>query len=132
VIILGHVLRLAIGLVGLGNMRIVEFTNIPELKDVDLLDDLQFYMENDPNFYRKILFPVISKMKSLMKTSKQCPATIFRNAVDKAALLYCKKFNIPDNPKSVFTDVDRDAVARKIFGQEHDRISKGVYDKEEQ
>jgi hypothetical protein len=113
-------------------MKINEVANIPDLDDVDLVDDLKFYMENDPQFYRRILYPIISQMKTQVKNGQRCKDNLFRDCVDKAALLYCKKFNIPDNPKSVFTDVDRDSLARQIFGQERDRINQGVYDKDDQ
>lgn len=98
------------------------------LKDLDLLDDLEFFMLNDDKFYRRILHPELLKMKNNLESGVACEDNCLRPCVDKAAILYCKKFNIPDNPKSVFTDVDRDAVARKIFGKEQDNIAKGHYD----
>lgn len=113
-------------------MLIQEFTKLPDLKDVDLLDDLHFFMQNDPSFYRRIFYPLIVQIRDAIKNGKKCKDDCFRKSVDKAAILYCKKFNIPDNPKSVFTDVDRDALARKIFGQEKERIEQGSYDREEQ
>jgi len=95
------------------------------------MDDLHYFMHNDPAFYRKIFYPIISKFKKHIKSGKQCRDTVFRPCVDRAADAYCNKFNIADNPKSVFTDVDRDELARKIFGQERDRVEKGVYDRSE-
>lgn len=111
-------------------MLIREFTeqdNI-DMESVDLLDDLQFFMNNDPTFYRKVYYPTLSQMKNTVKEGSQCNDKIFRPCVDKAVEVYCKKFNIPGNVKSVFTDVDRDELARKIFGQELDNIEQGVYD----
>lgn len=112
-------------------MLIREFNEAPNLEDVDLIDDLQFFMENDPTFYRKMLYPIISKLRDIIKSGKISSDRDFRPCVDRAVDIYCKKFKISGNPKSVFTDVDRDAVARKIFNQECDRIQRGVYDKEE-
>lgn len=109
-------------------MRINEFTEVPDLEDVDLLDDLHFFMQNDPSFYRKVFYPLLSMLKKHVKTGKRCKNTIFRPCVDHAITLYCKKFNIPGNEKSVFTDVDRDSLARKIFAQEVERIEQGDYD----
>lgn len=105
-----------------------EVANTPmNLEDVDLLDDLHFFMHNDPNFYRSILFPMIGKVKNHVNAGKRCKDTVFRGCVDRAADAYCKKFNVAENVKSVFTDVDRDELARKIFGQERDRIEQGQY-----
>lgn len=109
-------------------MLIREFTEAPDLEDVDLLDDLHFFMHNDPSFYRKVFFPLISLLKKHVKTGKRCKDDIFKPCVDHAVTLYCKKFNIPGNEKSVFTDVDRDSLARKIFAQEVERIEQGDYD----
>jgi hypothetical protein len=75
---------------------------------------------------------MLSKVKAHIKAGKPCKDDIFRPCVDHAASAYCKKFNIHDSDKSVFTDVDRDALAREIFGQERDRIQKGEYDRREQ
>jgi hypothetical protein len=113
-------------------MLIREFTEINELKDVDLVDDLHFFIQNDPKFYRKVFFPLLRDFKSKVKNGESCKDTMFRPCVDTAANIYCQKFNIPGNDKSVFTDVDRDELARKIFGQEKDRIEHGDYDRREQ
>lgn len=109
-------------------MLIREFTETPDLDGVDLIEDLHFFMHNDPAFYRRVLFPAISKLRDCIKTGKDVKDDMFKNCVDNAADIYCKKFNIHDNPKSVFTDVDRDSLARKIFAQEQERIVKGDYD----
>jgi hypothetical protein len=110
-------------------MLIREFTEQEpiDLESVDLLDDLQFFMNNDPAFYRKVYYPVLSQMKNTVKEGAQCSDDMFRPCVDKAVDIYCKKFNLPGNIKSVFTDVDRDELARKIFSQELDNIDQGQY-----
>lgn len=106
--------------------------HLKNLEDVDLVDDLQFFMQNDPKFYRRILYPVLSQMRDRIKKGQGCQHSIFKPCVDTAAKLYCKKFEIPDNDKSVFTDVDRDSLARKIFQQETERVKKGVYDSKDE
>ena len=113
-------------------MLINEFTDAPDLKDVDLVEDLHFFMHNDPTFYRKILFPLISKLKAAVKGGQSASPEMFRGCVDKAVDVYCRKFKIPGNPKSVFTDVDRDSLDSKIFEQEKENISKGTYDGEDE
>lgn len=110
-------------------MLIREFTERPDLKEIDLLDDLKFFMENDPKFYRRMMFPLILKIKKQVKSGGTCRDTVFRPCIDNAVHAYCQKFKIPGNEKSVFTDVDRDKLARQIFGQEMDRIQQGVYDR---
>jgi hypothetical protein len=112
-------------------MLLREFINLKELEDVDLCDDLQVFMRNDPLFYRKIFYPEIVKVRDRIKSGKRCEETCFRNCVDRAADAYCEKFKVSTNPISVFTEVDRDKVARQIFAKERDNIIKGRYDRSE-
>lgn len=96
--------------------------------DVDFLSDLHFFMVNDPAFYRKVYFPCILRLKDMMHKDDQSPSEmLFRKCVNAAIEQYCKKFDIV-NSKSVFTDVDRDQLARKIFSQEKENIANGHYD----
>ena len=111
-------------------MLIREFTESPDLENVDMLDDLHFFMHNDPNFYRKKFYPMIARVRDHIKSGKRCKDTVFRPCVDVATEMYCKMFKIPGNEKSVFTDTDRDELARKIFGQEVENIKQGHYDGE--
>jgi hypothetical protein len=114
-------------------MLIKEFVESPlNLEDVDLKDDLKFFMHNDPGFYRRVFYPMISKVRDHIKQGHPCRDDIFRGAVDHAAKTYCQKFKIADNHKSVFTDTDRDELAREIFGKERDNIEQGDYDGDDQ
>lgn len=106
-------------------MLIREFTESPNLEDVDLLNDLHFFMNNDPNFYRKVFYPALSTLKKHINSKSQCNDTLFRPCVDQAVRIYCKKFNIPGKETSLFTNVDRDSLAKKIFAQELEHIKQG-------
>lgn len=109
-------------------MRLNEISqNIEEFKDVDLVDDLLFFMHNDPAFYRKVLFPKISDMKSAVKGGGNCDETHFMPCVNKAVGSYCKKFNIEQDPKSLFSKEELSGLAEKMFHQEKENIEKDVY-----
>lgn len=112
-------------------MRLYEFTefNKIDLESVDLVDDLHFFMHNDPTFYRKIFFPHLHKFKHIIKAGKKCSPKHFKNLIDQAADIYCKKYKIPKVTMSVFSSVDRDQLASKIFNQELDHIKTGAYDR---
>ena len=99
-----------------------------DFENVDLLDDLRFFMSNDPQFYRKIFYPMISKVRDHVKANKKCSDKVFRKVVDHATAQYCSQYKIPGNEKSVFTDIDRDQLARQIFDQEMTNIKSGHYD----
>jgi hypothetical protein len=109
-------------------MKLFELAqNIEEFKDVDLVDDLLFFMHNDPAFYRKVLFPRISDMKSKIKSGGQCSEKYFMPCVDKAVNSYCTKFKIEQDPKSLFSNEELSSLAEKMFHQEKENIEKGVY-----
>lgn len=112
-------------------MLLREFITSKDLEDVDTIEDLHYFMQNDPKFYRMFFYPLISKFKDHINKGKKCKDTVFRPCVDRAVDIYCQKFGIADNPKSLFTDVDRDELARKIFDQEKTHIEKGTYDKQD-
>jgi hypothetical protein len=116
------------GVAGNGNMLLKELDDRLNLEDTNLLDDLEFFMLHDDKFFRRVLYPQLLDIKHKLEAGKACEDTCLRASVDRAATIYCKKFNIPDPEKSVFTDVDRDAVARSIFGKEQDNIAQGKYD----
>jgi hypothetical protein len=116
------------GHAGNGNMLLKELDDSFNLQDSNLLDDLEFFMLHDDKFFRRVLYPQLLDVKHKLEAGQACEDTCLRDSVDKAATIYCKKFNIPDPERSVFTDVDRDAVARSIFGKEQDRIAQGHYD----
>lgn len=121
----------AIGRAGNGKMKINELDERFNLKEIDLIDDLDFFMNNDSQFYRRVLHPMIIKVRDHIMKGGKCKDTVFRGCVDKAVSAYCKKFDIPGNEKSVFTDIDRDEVARKIFGRERDHAQKSQTGEEE-
>lgn len=106
-------------------MKLREIFQQVNFEDTDLKDDLVFFMYNDDKFYRRMLHPSIVNFKNKIKNNQPCEDTYFRSCVDDACKIYCKKFDITDNEKSVFTDVDRDEVARKIFGQEKQEAERG-------
>lgn len=102
---------------------------IDELKDVNVVDDLQFFMHNDPLFYRKVLYPSISDLKHKMKSGKPCDEDHFHGCIKKGVDSYCNKFKIKKNPKDIFSDEEIKELAEKMFHQEKDRIEKGAYDR---
>jgi hypothetical protein len=109
-------------------MKLFELAqNIEEFKDVDLVDDLLFFMHNDPAFYRKVLFPRISDMKSTMKAGGECGEMHFKPCVDKAVGSYCNKFKIQQEPNSLFSKEELSNLAEKMFHQEKENIEKDVY-----
>lgn len=113
-------------------MLLCELDPNTDLKDVDLLDDLHFFMTNDSKFYRDKLLKCIVDLKKHITADQPCDHSIFITAVDEAVEQYCKKFKIDGNQASVFTGVDRDELARKIFDQESEHIKSNTKKKSEE
>ena len=112
-------------------MQMNELDPTLNLSHTDLIDDLHFFIHNDPQFYRQIFYPVLSKLKNHLKNGKNCSYKGFKPIIDHAIAQYCRQYRIPGNPISVFTHTDRDELARKIFGHEKENIQTGKYDGED-
>jgi|TARA_B110000503_G_scaffold7367_1_gene9979 hypothetical protein len=111
-------------------MRIDEFTNATMTPrfDYDIVDDVTVFMRNDPMFYRKSLFPAVSKMADLHRAGKPVDKhKCLSDVVEEALGAYCKKYNIADQADGPFNDSDRDQIIDKIFGEEMEQIKKGDY-----
>ncbi len=123
--------KLVIGLVGHGKiMKIKEVDNqLEKFKDVDWVDDLKFFMNNDPRFYRKVLYPVISELKTKIKSGSKCSEMSFAPCIEKAIPAYCNKFKIKQNPKKIFDDEEIKDLAVKMFHEEKTNIENGVYNR---
>ena len=111
-------------------MRIDEFTNatITPKFDYDIVDDVTVFMRNDPMFYRKSLFPAVSKMADLHRAGKSIDKNnCLGEVVEQALNAYCKKFNVAEIPDETFSNSDRQSIIDKLFSEEMEEIKKGEY-----
>jgi hypothetical protein len=114
------------------NMKLFEVAEQKDqFEDVDLPEDLKFFMNNDSSFYRKVLYPSILAMKEKVKTGKPCDQMHFKPCISQGINSYCKKFKIEKNPKDLFSDEEIKDLAEKMFHQEKENIEKGVYDRKD-
>jgi len=92
----------------------------------DIVDDASVYMKNDPMFYRKEYFPLMSKMAEMHSQGKNIKRNILMPMVEKGIDNYCNKFlNRPSD--EIFKQPDRDALIDKLFSEEMEQIKKGEY-----
>lgn len=111
-------------------MKIKEVDDqLEKFKDVDWVDDLKFFMHNDPKFYRSVLYPKISELRTKIKSGEQCSEMSFKPCIDKAIPVYCNKFKISQNPKKIFDDEEIKDLAIKMFHEEKSNIKDGVYNR---
>lgn len=108
---------------GVTSMLINEIEQGLGKESSDYIDDLEFFMVNDDEIYRRVLFPVISELRKKLKNKINCSAKMFLPCVNRAIALYCQKFNIVDDLDQIFSKHNKVALARKIFSREHQLAS---------
>ena len=103
-------------------MKINEFTDyqMPTELDYNIMDDIHYFMINDPNFYRKHYFPTIDKAK------KEGNNSTIKPLIDTAINLHFKQFDVKARPERVIKDEDKESLQQKIIDTEaeQDEIDK--------
>jgi hypothetical protein len=99
-----------------------------DLTDVDLKDDVHFFMHNDSEFYRKVLFPAISALRSKIKGGGTADSSTFKSCIDQAMPVYCKKFNIKEPAEKFLSPEEINELAEQLYHEEKVRIEQGQYD----
>lgn len=118
------------GHVGHGKiMRIDELFNPEQYKkeDFDLKDDLIFYMNNQPEFYRKHYYPAMCKFKECYDKDIEINPRAFGKLVERAYNLYLKEFPIKGLNETLDKDIFEEVCA-EIHKTELENIKQGHYD----
>lgn len=93
----------------------------------DLKDDLVFFMNNDPKFYREKYFPAMLKFKEYYKEGKQIQPRAFKNMVEFAYECYKNKFPVEGLEKQLESEMC-EAICSHIHETEIKNIDEGHYD----
>ncbi len=101
---------------------------LEKLKDIDFVDDLKFFVYNDPRFYRRMIYPKIYELKSKLKSGGKCDETMFMPCIERAIPAYCNKFKITQDPNKIFNPEEVKDLAVRMFHEEKQNINNGVYD----
>jgi hypothetical protein len=125
--------RHAIGHAGLGNMKLMEmFSAIgaPKEQDanVDWLDDLKFFIDNDNKMLQNYIFPALKKHEKHAGHPKAYK--IYLKPVKSCAKIYCDKFNIED-AEDKFNEESLTELAKRIADMQEKFIKDGHYHKDE-
>ena len=88
------------------------------------------FLRNDPQFYRKVYFPMISGMAECYEQQGKFDAQAdLYPVVDQGIKVYVTRFKLAKTPGEIFTSEERKAVAKKIWQEEMGEIRKGPYKK---
>lgn len=101
-------------------MKIFELFGSQPLKpevDFDLHDDLMFFMNNDPEFYRQDYFPFLDKFTHHCNAGRVVSPKAFSPMVIKAYKLYKNKFPIKELEEDL-SDADVKDICEKLQSQQ--------------
>ena len=111
-------------------MRAYQF--ITEAQDSDAVNELDSFIMNDEELYRRRFMPIIENLKRKMKRGiydDQKAIKLWMYLVDDAAREYIKQFGAPNQDvKDMFPKETRLKVAEVISLREKENIEQGEYD----
>ena len=111
-------------------MRAYQF--IKEAQDSDAVNELDLYLMNNEELYRRRFMPIIENIKRKMRRGiydHEKVIKLWMYLVDDAAREYIKEFGTPDQDvKDMFPKETRLKVAQVIADREKENIEKGEYD----
>jgi len=95
--------------------------------DFDLIEDVIYFMNNDPEFYRKTYFPFIHKFKSYIDAGRRLKPVVFAPMCKKAFDLYQNKFP-QESMHLELSKSDYKDMCGKLHEKEMTNIKEGHYD----
>tara|TARA_B100001989_G_scaffold245978_1_gene216336 strand:+ start:1041 stop:1397 length:357 start_codon:yes stop_codon:yes gene_type:complete len=111
-------------------MRASQFIN--EALDTDAVNELDSFIMNDEDLYRRRFMPIISNIKRKMNRKiydHEKAQKLWMYLVDDAAKKYVKEFGSPGSDvKDMFPKETRMQVAKIISDRELENIKQGEYD----
>ena len=111
-------------------MRAYQF--ITEAQDSDAVNELDLFIMNDEDLYRRRFMPIIENIKRKMKRGvydHEKVIKLWMCLIDDAARKYVQEFGTPEQDvKDMFPKETRLQVAQIIADREKENIEKGEYD----
>ena len=111
-------------------MRANQF--ITEAQDSDAVNELDLFIMNDEDLYRRRFMPIITNIKRKMRRGvydHEKVIKLWMYLVDDAARQYVQEFGTPDQDvKDMFPKETRLQVAQVIADREKENIEQGEYD----
>ena len=99
-------------------VKINEFFNTSEIVeptiDYDPGRDLIIFMQNDPIFYRKHLYPAMVDAEEATGSGEIANTKSLFPVVDRSVLQYCKKYNLPHEPEKLFPKAIRVQIVKDL------------------
>jgi len=93
--------------------------------EVDYIDDLKFYIDNDNEILSKVLFPAILKHKQNIGNPKIYK--LYIKPINRCVERYCEQFEI-ENPAEIFPKGKLIEFAKMIADTQEKIIKSGAYE----
>ena len=111
-------------------MRASQFIN--EAIDSDAVNELDSFIMNDEDLYRRRFMPIVTNLKRKMAKGiydHEKAVKLWMYLVDDAAKEYVKEFGgQSEDVKDMFPKETREKVARDLADKEKENIEQGEYD----
>jgi exoribonuclease II len=108
------------------DLDFVRKDNDETVLDYDLIEDLTFFLNNNDDIYRRLVYPAVNKcVKSHGQKLKTSPA-IFKQAVLEGYKEYIKEFPIRQLPNDLDEELCNE-VCSKMHEDVYKDISEGLY-----
>jgi len=93
--------------------------------EIDWMDDLKFYIDNDTDILSRTMFPAIKK--HMQHTEDPRAYKIYLKPLQSCMQQYTEQFDI-DEPETKFPKEQMIKLARKIADEQKQHIQNGDYD----
>lgn len=124
-------IKLVIGPAEPGNMKLLEMFPAQEDPDenaeIDWIDDLKFYIDDDHHMLSHYIFPAVRKHEKRLKDKDAYK--LYLEPVMSCCKHYCEKFNIKE-PEKKFNKEGIVRLAKQIAEEQKKHIEDGDYEKQ--
>lgn len=93
----------------------------------DVVEDLMVYMQNEPNFYRRKMYPALLDVQSIVRKGGKFNKKKLVPIVDEAIRSYIKKYEIKKRPEELLNDREKMDCIDRILKNEAENFRKGLY-----
>jgi len=115
-------------------MLLKELFSPKKEENVDITDDVVFFIDNDDSIHKEYFLPIVDKLKRVAKENKDEVKEIkpfFKDMVDNGCNLYYKKFKLTGKPEEMFTKEIIHTIQEKLAKKHLPYIVDGHYDPKE-
>jgi hypothetical protein len=95
--------------------------------DINWIDDLKFFIDNDDALLKNHIFPTIEKHRKYVDHPEAYK--LYMKPLKSCVKIYCKTFDINDEDNEKFSEDKVCSLAKQIAGEQKAYIMKKDYDK---